>query len=183
VTKKENPMSAQALAKDKLLNPQRTPTMPQPSVIHATAVIEKHYPKTVEQVFAAFSDPAKKRRWYADRSGNKVETFEMDFRIGGSETLAYRLGANSPFPGAMITNAETFQDIVPNRRIVTASAMSFDGRRFSASLVTFEFLPAGTGTELICTHQDAFFEGADGPELREKGWQDLLARLDEELLG
>jgi len=36
---------------------------------------------------------------------------------------------------------------------------------------------------LICTHQDAFFEGADGPDRREKGWQDILARLDKELLG
>ena len=157
--------------------------MPQPSVIHATAVIEKHYPKPVEQVFAAFSDPAKKRRWYAERAGHAVETFEMDFRPGGRETLAYRLGADSPFPGALITNAESFQDIVPNRRIVTASAMAFDGRCFSASLVTFEFLPTETGTELICTHQDAFFEGADGPDLREKGWQDILTRLDKALLG
>lgn len=156
--------------------------MTQPSVIHATALIEKSYAKPVDQVFAAFSDPAKKRRWYADRSGHKVETFEMDFRPGGHETLAYRLGEKSPFPDALIVNRESFQDIVPSRRIVTASAMSFDGRCFSASLVTFEFLATEKGTDLICTHQDAFFEGADGPDLRAKGWQDLLASLDKELL-
>ena len=157
--------------------------MTKPVVIHATAVIEKSYPKPVERVFAAFSDAAQKRRWYAERSGNAIETFEMDFRPGGSETLAYRLGANSPFPGALIANAETFQDIVPNQRIVTASAMSFEGRRFSVSLVTFEFLATAQGCDLICTHQDALFEGADGPDRREKGWQDILARLDKELLG
>jgi len=157
--------------------------MTKPVVIHATAVIEKSYPKPVERVFAAFSDAAQKRRWYAERSGNAIETFEMEFRPGGNETLAYRLGVNSPFPGALITNAETFQDIVPNQRIVTASAMSFEGRRFSVSLVTFEFLPTAQGCDLICTHQDAFFEGADGPDRREKGWQDILARLDKELLG
>jgi len=157
--------------------------MTKPVVIHATAVIEKSYPKPVERVFAAFSDAAQKRRWYAERSGNAIETFEMDFRPGGSETLAYRLGANSPFPGALITNAETFQDIVPNQRIVTASAMSFEGRRFSVSLVTFEFLATAQGCDLICTHQDVFFEGADGPDRREKGWQDILTRLDKELLG
>src|SRR2546421_10441146 len=108
-----------------LANPQkRILAMANPSVIHATAVIEKHYPKPVEQVFAAFSDPAKKRRWYAERPGHAAENFEMDFRPGGSEMLAYRLDANSPFPGALVTNAETLQDIVPNRRIVTASAMA-----------------------------------------------------------
>ena len=157
--------------------------MTKPSVIHATAVIEKSYPKPVERVFAAFAEPAKKRRWYADRSGNTVETFEMDFRPGGSETLAYRLGPNAPFPGALIANREIFQDIVPNQRIVTASAMSFEGRRFSVSLVTFEFLATAQGCDLLCTHQDVFFEGADGPDRREKGWQDILARLDKELLG
>src|SRR5579859_588478 len=44
--------------------------MPQPSVIHATARVEKSYAKPVNQVFAAFSDPAKKRRWYAERQGH-----------------------------------------------------------------------------------------------------------------
>ncbi len=157
--------------------------MTKPVVIHATAVIEKSYPKPVERVFAAFSDAAQKRRWYAERSGNTIEIFKVDFRAGGQETFAYRLGANSPFPGALITNVETFQDIVPNQRIVTASAMSFEGRCFSASLVTFEFLATAQGCDLICTHQDAFFEGADGPDRREKGWQDILARLDKEMLG
>jgi uncharacterized protein YndB with AHSA1/START domain len=157
--------------------------MTQQSVIHATAIVEKSYPKSVDLVFAAFAEPAKKRRWYADRSGNTVETFEMDFRPGGSETLAYRLGPNSPFPGALIANREIFQDIVSNQRIVMTSSMAFEGRTFSVSLVTFEFLPTPSGCDLICTHQDAFFEGADGPELRQKGWQDLLARLDQDVLG
>ena len=175
-------MVVQILNKKLASSPQRTPAMTLPSVIHATAVIEKSYSKPVDQVFAAFSDPAKKRRWYAERSSNEVEKFEMDFRPGGSETLAYRLGANSPFPNALISNSETFQDIVPNKRIVAASSSSFEGRCFSVSLITFEFLATEKGTDLICTHQDAFFEGADGPDLRAKGWQDLLASLDKELL-
>jgi uncharacterized protein YndB with AHSA1/START domain len=154
--------------------------MTQPTVIHATFVIEKRYAKPPARVFAAFADPAKKGRWYAEREGNTVEAFEMDFRPGGRETLAYRMGANTPFPGALITNQEVLQDIVPDRRIVTASAMAFEGRCFSASLLTFEFLPTDGGTALICTHQGAFFEGADGPEMRERGWQDLLARLEKE---
>jgi hypothetical protein len=82
----------------------------------------------------------------------------------------------------LITNREVFQDIVEAKRIVTASAMSFEGQRFSASLVTFEFLESAKGTDLICTHQNAFFENADGPDRREKGWQDLLARLEQEAM-
>src|SRR5690349_6235098 len=156
--------------------------MTNPSVIHATAKVQKSYPQPVDQVFAAFSDPAKKRRWYAEREGgHDIVKFDMDFRPGGSGVLQYRLGANTPFPGAIITNQEEFQDIVPGKRIVASSVMSLGDHRFSASLVTVEFVESAKGTEVILTHQDAFFENSDGPELREKGWRDLLACLDAEM--
>src|SRR5437868_14874103 len=105
--------------------PRKDHPMTNPSVIHATAKVQKSYPQPVAQVFAAFSDPAKKRRWYAERGGgHEVLKFDMDFRPGGSETLAFRLGAQTPFPGGVITNLEIFQDIVPGKRIVASSVMS-----------------------------------------------------------
>ena len=55
--------------------------------------------------------------------------------------------------------------------------MAMGEKAFSAALATFEFLPSETGTALIFTHQAAFFEGADGPEMREAGWRKLLDRL------
>jgi len=55
--------------------------------------------------------------------------------------------------------------------VVTASTMSLGDKRISASLMTFEFLPTDIGTDLICKHQGAFFEGADGPQIREAGWR------------
>jgi uncharacterized protein YndB with AHSA1/START domain len=61
--------------------------------------------------------------------------------------------------------------------------MSLGGQCISASLVTVEFLPSDMGTELILTHQGAFFEGADGPEMREEGWRKLLERLNGEFAG
>jgi uncharacterized protein YndB with AHSA1/START domain len=76
-----------------------------------------------------------------------------------------------------LINEGSYQDIVPNRRIVTASTMTLGERRISASLVTVELLPSEDGTELILTHQAAFFEGADGPQMREAGWRQLLDRL------
>ena len=59
--------------------------------------------------------------------------------------------------------------------------MTLGDRRISASLVTVELLPTDEGTDLICTHQGAFFEGADGPQLREAGWRQLFERLAKEL--
>jgi hypothetical protein len=59
--------------------------------------------------------------------------------------------------------------------------MTLGGRRISCSLVTMELLATETGTDLICTHQGAFFEGSGGPEMREAGWRTLLDQLGTEL--
>jgi uncharacterized protein YndB with AHSA1/START domain len=59
--------------------------------------------------------------------------------------------------------------------------MTLGDRRISASLVTVELLPTDQGTDLICTHQGAFFEGADGPQFREAGWRKLFEQLAKEL--
>lgn len=155
--------------------------MPEQSTIHNTFVIERSYPKPPATVFAAFADPAKKRRWFAEGHSHDVEEFTMDFRVGGSERSAYRLKEGTPFPGVPLVSEGRYLDIVPNQRIVSAADMSFGGKRISAAMVTIEFLPTENGTDLICTHQGAFFEGADGPKMREGGWRKLFDQLEAEL--
>jgi len=155
--------------------------MEKPSVTHSTFAIERRYPATPEHVFAAFADPAKKRRWFAPAENRESEEFTMDFRVGGNETTRKLMKPGTPFPGVALTNQTNYQDIVPNRRIVFAYTMTLGERRISASLATIELLPADSGTHLIFTEQAAFFEGADGPQIREQGWQHLLGRLDGEL--
>ena len=155
--------------------------MEEQSVIHNTFVIERSYPKPPEVVFSAFADAAKKRRWFAEGHNHEVEEFAMEFRIGGSERARYRLKEGTPFPGVALSNEGSYQDIVPNRRVVTASTMTFGDKRISASLVTIELLATDKGTDLICTHQGAFFEGSDGPQMREAGWRKLFDHLATEL--
>jgi uncharacterized protein YndB with AHSA1/START domain len=154
--------------------------MEERSVIHSTFVIERSYPATPERVFTAFADPAKKRRWFVEGDHHNVEQYEMDFRVGGKERARFRFKEGTPLKGMACTNDTSYQEIVPNRRVVFASTMSLGEKCISASLVTVEFLPSETGTDLICTHQGAFFEGADGPEMREGGWRKLLEKLTEE---
>jgi len=151
------------------------------SVHHSTFVIERNYPSRPERVFAAFSDPAGKRRWFADGERGEMEEFRMDFRVGGTERVRSRLDDTTPFAGTALTNDTVYQDIVPNHRIVMAYTMTLGDRRISSSQATIEFLPTEKGTDLIFTEQGAFFEGADGPTIREQGWRKLLERLAREL--
>jgi uncharacterized protein YndB with AHSA1/START domain len=110
-----------------------------------------------------------------------AEEFEMDFRVGGSDVAAFRFGEKSPFPGLPLVYRTTYFDIVEDRRIVYAYNLSMGGKVISASLVTFEFLAAGDETEVLFTEQGAYFEGADGPAMRQQGWQGLLDRLGQHL--
>ncbi len=155
--------------------------MTEPSVVHNTFVLERSYPKPAERVFAAFADPAKKRRWYATGEHHEIEEWQSDFRVGGAELLRYRFTEGSPLPGMSITNEGRYQDIVPNQRIVTASTMDLGEKRISASLLTIELLPAEKGTDLICTHQGTFLEWPDGAKMIETGWRGLLESLAADL--
>jgi uncharacterized protein YndB with AHSA1/START domain len=146
------------------------------TVTHGHFVIERHYPVSPDKVFAAFSDAGKKRRWFSEGEGSIVEEHTLDFRVGGLEKTLIRF----PQGGAM-SNDSYYHDIVPNQRIVLSYAMTFMGKRISASLATFELVPKNGGTTLVFTDQIAFFEGADGLKMREDGWRQILERLAQEL--
>lgn len=152
------------------------------SVVHNTFVIERNYSKPPERVFAAFSDPERKSRWFLEGKGS-AGIVEMDFRVGGFERSRFRIQADNPYNGMEIANDTVYQDIVPDSRIVFAYTMTLSGRRFSASLATVEFLHSDGGTHLTFTEQAAFFAGADGAEMRQAGWNQLFNQLAEELAG
>jgi uncharacterized protein YndB with AHSA1/START domain len=151
--------------------------METPPVVHNTFVIERDYPAAPARVFAAFADPARKRRWYAENANHEIETFEMDFRIGGAERTRYRFGDKTPFPGAILASDGRLEDMAPDRRLVFSSSMTLGDHRISTTLVTIELRPEGDGTRLVCTHQGVFYEGSGGPQMREDGWRVLFDRL------
>jgi uncharacterized protein YndB with AHSA1/START domain len=147
------------------------------SVNHSTFIIERNYGAAPHQVFAAWADPAQKRLWFADGEHAEIEEHRLDFRVGGIEKTR-RIIKGGPFEGTPLTNDSVYLDIVPDRRIVFAYTMTLGDKRISSSQATAEFLPNGKGTILAFTEQGAFFEGADGPEMREQGWKSLIGQLE-----
>ena len=151
--------------------------MAEPTVIHSTFTIEREYTASRAQVFAALSDPEKKRRWFADGEKSTVEEFTMDFRVGGTDMTSFRAGEESPIPNIVVTNRTTYLDIVQDERVVFAYTMNMGERRFSASMATFELRATEAGTLLVFTEQGAYFPYSDGPEIRKHGWTALLGQL------
>lgn len=82
--------------------------MSERSVIHSTFVIERDYPVAPERVFAAFSEPARKRRWFAEGNEFEIEHYALDFRAGGTEQARFK-GKN----GFTFTNQTIFRTSFP----------------------------------------------------------------------
>jgi uncharacterized protein YndB with AHSA1/START domain len=144
--------------------------MSERSVEHATFVVERAYDVPPDRVFAAWSDPRAKARWFHGSEGE----VELDFRVGGWE----RRRGTAP-DGREYTFQSLYQDIVPGRRIVYTYEMLLEGTRISVSVATAEFRPEGDGTRLVFTEQGAFLDGHETPARREQGMGSLLASLGE----
>jgi uncharacterized protein YndB with AHSA1/START domain len=150
--------------------------MPEPNVNHSTFVVERTYPQSPARVFASFAEAGRKRRWYAE-GDHEIREYDLDFRVGGAERFRYRFKEGHPIAGSEIDNESTYQDIVPEQRIVFTQKISPNGNPVSIAVITLEFLATGEGTELVLTNQGTFIGWPDGAKMVEFGWNTLLDRL------
>jgi uncharacterized protein YndB with AHSA1/START domain len=141
------------------------------TVTHATFTLERTYPAPPQRVFAAWSDPAAKARWFA--GGNADH--ELDFRVGGREI------ARGTHDNQVLTFESHYQDIVPDERIVFASSLYEGTTLATVSVTTVELRPDADGTRLLLTEYGAFLDGREEPAWREHGTADQLAALAKEL--
>jgi uncharacterized protein YndB with AHSA1/START domain len=140
--------------------------------VHASFAIERSYPYSAQQTFAAFADPELKRQWFANPGNSPDAVWELDFRVGGGE-----LSSGGAPGGRHAAFRSRFHDIVDNERIVFAYDLRLDNRLVSVSLTTIEFVPDGGGCRLVLTEQGAFLDGLDDPAGREHGTGKLLDLL------
>lgn len=148
-----------------------------PAVIHHTFTIDRTYPTTAARVSRALSDPAKKRRWFAEGDGFLIDSYTLDFRVGGFERSRFRFGADGP----PMTNDCLYLDIAPHERLVFAYAMTVGGAAMSSSLGTMQLIAAPGGTTLRYTEQTAYVDGNDGSHGRCEGSIGLFEALAREL--
>jgi uncharacterized protein YndB with AHSA1/START domain len=151
--------------------------MTETSAEHATFTIERRYPTPPARVFAAWSDPEAKRRWWLGRPEEwERVTHELDFRVGGRE-----VNTGSQAGGLVHTFNGLYWDIVPDERIVYSFEMLLDERRISVSLTTVQLSAEGDGTRLVYTEQCAFLDGFEPEGPRRDGMGALLDALGEML--
>jgi uncharacterized protein YndB with AHSA1/START domain len=147
-----------------------------PTVIHKSFTIERTYAKPRDRVFRALADPTKKRRWFAESEGFTIDSYTLDFQVGGFERTRFRFGDGPP-----MTNDCVYLDIVEDERVVFAYAMTIGGAPMSSSLGTMELVPHSTGTTLRYTEHTAYVDGRDGSAGRKEGTIELFERLAHEL--
>ena len=144
-----------------------------PTVTHDTFVLERSYRATPQRVFAAWSDPGAKGRWFAP----DATEYSLDFRVGGHE----RNSGGGPADGATLTFESTYHDIIDNERIVFSSTLLADDQIVTVSLTTVELIPFGGDTRLLLTQQNAFLDGHEEPDWRRAGTNAQLDALGAEL--
>jgi uncharacterized protein YndB with AHSA1/START domain len=139
------------------------------TAIHDSFSMARNYNVPPARVFAAWSNPEVKANWFP-----KAEKF--DFRVGGQEILR-----GGPSDGPIYNSIATFQEIVPNQRIVYTLSIDRGETRISVSMMTVEFKSEGAGTRLTYTEQCVFLDGLDTLEDHRHGLKALLDNLDIEM--
>src|SRR5690349_18500984 len=132
------------------------------SVAHGTFVLERTYNHPVEKVWAAWADGKLKAQWFGAGPDHPPKLFE--FKVGGRES------SEGDVPNGPHFNFDvTYQDIVPNSRIVYSYDMHMDGKKISVSLAAIEFRPEGRKTHLKLTEYGLFLDGLDNVAQRKEG--------------
>lgn len=147
--------------------------MTAPGVAHSTFEIVRTFAASAPRVFATWSNPEKKQRWFACHDEWRTVQYSLDFREGGTE-----VNDVMDTDGKLHAFRGRYLDIVPDARIVYVYDMYVGGSRISVSLVTVTFAALAKQTQMTFTEQVVFLDGHGDPAERREGTALGLQRID-----
>jgi uncharacterized protein YndB with AHSA1/START domain len=134
--------------------------------LHLTRIV----PAPVEDVFAAWTDPAVLVRWWGRGGDDRVREAQLDPRVGGR----YRIVVDGA-EGRTYELAGTYTDVDPPHRLAFTWQFVSGGPGDGESHVSVELRPAGDATELVLSHGGFPDDAAAAPY--SSGWDQALPRL------
>ena len=145
--------------------------MAERTVKHDIVVQERRLKATPARVFRAWSNPDERRKWDVPGNGWVLAEFRQDFRVGGVEMSRF-----GPPGEARYYSEGHYLSIAPDSRIISAGVMHDGNTPMTATMLTVEFYPDGSGTRLVLTDQSAYF-GMEKASDRQEGWGEILTKL------
>jgi len=122
-----------------------------------------------EKVYAAWADPQKLVQWFGPAAVEEGSVkADIDLRVGGSYRISFSANGNYNEVSGVS------REVVPNQRLVFSWAWHSTPER--ESLVTISMKPEGSGTLLTFLHEQ--FADATARDNHERGWTELLAKLE-----
>ncbi len=133
-------------------------------------VIRREYAAPPQRVYEAWTDPQIAREFLCPQ-GMTVGDIAMDVRAGGTYRIDMRTAENEAYVAF-----GTYRDVQPGRRLsMTWQWQEDNPAEEHETLLTLEFNPRGSGTELVLTHERLSSE--ESRKNHEHGWISMLQKL------
>ena len=146
------------------------------STQHRSLVLGRTFDVPCARVFAACADPDERQAVAALCEDLTFVLDAADFRIGGADSFRFGLHNHLRFRGSAVYN-----DIVPERRIVTTEVIHEGDIRLSVAITTLEFDTTAAGARLKLTTQIVSLDDEEANEDANERYDALLTSLERHL--
>lgn len=133
-------------------------------------VLEREYPASIERVYRAWSDPNQLTQWFRGSPGTKVESADVDLRVGGR----YRIVIRSEDDEFVVFGA--YSAVEPPHLLEFTWQWEISSLEPAETLVRVELRPTEAGTHLRLTHTN--FSTERSSQAHDVGWIAVLATLE-----
>jgi uncharacterized protein YndB with AHSA1/START domain len=138
------------------------------AAVNPSLTLKRRLNAPAEKVYAAWTDPKQLVRWFGPDAG-AVTHAETDLRVGGKYVVIFFTE-----DGEEHYVSGTYQDVVPNEKLVFSWAWRSTPER--ESLVTVTIKPDGDGVILTLLHERFFDQAAR--DRHEFGWTGSMNKLE-----